>query len=241
MMSKLQCSGRGHETEIGRPPRRSRGLDRCQGAFSLLEVIVAVGVFAVGMIAILGLFSPVARSVGNAADADAAARVADALRTRLQAMPFADVAVLLKGSSGSQHALSEADARSDYNPATDPQILFANRDGTKIGAYADAIWVDPNTRRNSDREKFYEIALVRNETISPLATTPETPEGEAPTTPANPDTTAFLLGYVARLRWPAFVPDGGAGAIQVGSNPTGSVRFDHSSKQVMFFTGAITR
>lgn len=197
---------------------------------------MAVGIFAVGMLAVVGLFAPVARSVGGSADAEAAARAADALRVKLQAMPFADVAALLKKSNGARHELTDADGRSDYNPAADAQILFANRDGSKVGTYSDPVWIDPVTRRNSDAEKYFEIALVRNEALSPLAT--PAPEGEPP---ADPDATAFLLAYTARLRWPAFVKDGGTGAVQVGSNPAAPVRFDHSAKQVMFFTGAITR
>jgi hypothetical protein len=98
------------------------------------------------------------------------------------------------------------------------------------------VWKDAQGR-NSDREKFFEIALIRNESISPLPTAPA--EGE---TAVNPDDTAAVLGYIARLRWPAFVPDGTAtGAIQVGANPTATVKFDHSMKQVLFFPGTITR
>jgi hypothetical protein len=51
-----------------------------------------------------------------------------------------------------------------------------------------------------------------------------------------------LLAYTARVRWPAFVPlAGSTTAIQVGANPGTSVPFDHSQKQVMFFSGAVTR
>lgn len=207
-------------------------------AFSLLEVVVAIGIFAVGMLAVVGLFSPVAKSVVTSADAEAAARVADALRVKLQALPPADVIARLKRSNGTRHELTDADQRNDYDPKADVQVLFANRDGSKIGAYNDLIWGNRTVTFNPDREKFYEIALIRNETLTPL--TPPAEEG-ATEAPPNPDDTAYLIAYTARLRWPAFLPEGGVNAIQVGSNPTGTVRFDHSQKQVMFFTGSITR
>jgi len=214
---------------------------RCRGrfaAFSLLEVVVAVGVFAVGMVGVVALFTTVARSVSTSSDAEAAARVADALRTKLQTLPWADVAALLKATAGQTHALTAADARGDYNPAADPQILFASRDGTKIGLAADtAVWGPRTPQLNPDRDKFFEIALIRNETLSPLPGAPAEDGTAAP----NPDDTAALLAYTARVRWPAFVKEGGAGAQQVGANPAGLVRFDHSLKQVLFFTGAVTR
>jgi uncharacterized protein (TIGR02598 family) len=234
-----------HERTGGRNLLLTQGLEitplqftQSKRAFSLIEVVVAVGIFAVGMVAIVGLFTPVARWVSSSSDADAATRVADALRTKLQAMPFGEVIALLKNTTGSGHEVSAADARGDYNPAADPQIVFASRDGSKVGVYADSVWNDPATEQNTDREKFFEIALIRNDALSPRPIATEPVEGE---TPVDPDATAFVLAYIARVRWPAFVNVGGAGAVQVGSNPSGTVRFDHSSKQVMFFTGAVTR
>lgn len=211
---------------------------RRRGGFSLLEVVVAVGIFAVGMMAVVGLFTPVARSVSGSAEAETAARVADALRAKLQAMPVADVIALLKKSNGTRHELTDADGRPDYDPTKDAQVLFASRDGSKIGTYADVVWGARSVQFNPDRDKYFEVALIRNETLTPLATTQS---ADLDATPVNPDDTAFLIAYTARLRWPMFVPEGAAGAMQVGSNPTGTVRFDHSMKQVMFFTGAVTR
>ena len=51
-----------------------------------------------------------------------------------------------------------------------------------------------------------------------------------------------MLGYTVRLRWPAFIAlAGGTGSIQVGSNPTATVKFDYSQKRVLFFAGSVTR
>jgi type II secretory pathway pseudopilin PulG len=210
-----------------------------RGAFSLLEVVVAIGIFAAGMLGVVALFTPVARSVSASADGEAAARVADALKLKLQSMPFLEVPTLLKVSNGARHALTDSDARSDYNPATDAQILFASRDGSKVGVYSDPVWIDPATNRNSDPDKFFEIALIRNETLSPLIVGVSSAEGDP--VPADSDATALMMAYTARVRWPAFVKEGGTGAIQVGSNPAAALRFDHSSKQVLFFTGSVTR
>jgi type II secretory pathway pseudopilin PulG len=212
------------------------------GGFSLIEVVVAIGIFAFGMVAVIGLFTPVARSVTSTADAEVAARVADGLRLKLQTLPFATVASLLKESTASGHQLADNDAQPDYDITRDTQLLFANRDGTKIGLYADDVWLDPVSKRNSDREKFFEIALIRNETISPKASVVAGAEGtEGTEVTIEPDLTAAVLAYTARLRWPAFMTDGTGAVVQFGSNPTGSVRFDQSKKQVLYFAGSVTR
>ena len=59
----------------------------------------------------------------------------DALRVKLQSMPFKTVAGLTKVSTSAGHELAIIDARSDYDLSKDPQLLFANRDGSKIGVY----------------------------------------------------------------------------------------------------------
>jgi type II secretory pathway pseudopilin PulG len=211
-------------------------------AFSLLEVVVAVGVFAIGIVAILALFAPAAKSVSANAEAEAAAAVAQALAADLQrrvvpadAEPFAAVTALLKKSTAAGgHELTADNARADYDIARDPQLLFANRDGTKIGTFADTVWV----RRTPDDpdlnwEKFFEIALIRNETLSPA--------DPAADPPVNPDANAAFIAYTVRIRWPAFVALPGRGSQQVGANPAGAVRFDHSSKLSLFVAGAVKR
>lgn len=209
---------------------------RKAAAFTLLEVVAAVAVFAVGAVGVAALMAPVARTVGTSSDLEAAARVVDALRVKLHTMPTSEVLTLLKKSNGTtRHELTDADQRSDYNPAADVQILYANRDGSKIGTYTSSVWLASG--RNQDVEKYFEIALIRNETLSPL---PASPTEELPEPPI-PDDTAPVIAYVARLRWPAFIRQGPAAAVQSADNAGGLVRYDHSMKQSLFVTGTIQR
>jgi hypothetical protein len=157
---------------------------------------------------------------------------------RLQTMPFDDVAALLKNSKENGHELIEADAKGDYDISQDAQLLFASRDGSKIGRYADNIWLNPQTRRNWDGEKFFEIALVRNEAITPKPSA-DAAGGESGKVTVDP--ALNLIAYTARVRWPAFVADTATTAVQPGLGASASVRFDHSRKQVLHFTGSITR
>src|SRR5688572_30724993 len=75
---------------------RWNGLIRISVAcgFSLLEVVAAVAIFAIGMVAVLGLFAPVAKSISTVSDSEAAARVADGVKARLRNLPF-DLALSL--------------------------------------------------------------------------------------------------------------------------------------------------
>lgn len=212
-------------TDFQLPTRSSEFFPR-RRAFSLLEVVAAIGIFAVGMVAVIGLFAPVAKSVGDTADAEAAANVADLLREKLQGRGLPATAALLKNSTEKSHELTVADAKPDYDITKDTQLLFASRDGTKIGAYADALW------GGIDTEKFFEIALIRNETLSPVSADTATPP-------------PIMLAYTARIRWQAFVPDATPTnlrrALPAGFNPTGTVRFDHGQKRSIFLAGTVTQ
>ncbi len=215
-----------------RPPPPSL---RRAPAFSLIEVVAAIGIFAVGMVAVIALFAPLARSVTGVGETEAAAHIAELLRDELArraaaAQSFASITALLKNSTALSHELTLADnnpGAPTSDPRKDPRLLFASRDGSKIGAYADtAVW------GATDAEKFFEIALIRNETLSPIASDTASPP-------------PLVLAYTARLRWPAFVPDATPTnplrALPFGYNPAAAVPFDHSQQQVMHLAGSVTR
>ncbi len=206
-------------------------------AFSLIEVVVAIGIFAVGMVAVIALFAPVAKSVASISDAEAATAIAERLhdqlaRRTLAAQSFVPVIALLKNSTARSHEVTVADnapgATTDLR--TDARLLFASRDGSRLGAYPDAvIWggATPN-----DADKFFEITLIRNETLSPIVADSATPP-------------PIVLAYTARIRWPAFVPDNTPTnprrALPAGYNPTAAVVFDHSQQQTLHVAGALMR
>jgi type II secretory pathway pseudopilin PulG len=53
-------------------------------AFSLLEVVVAIGILAAVLVALLGWFGPAVRSAGAVADAQVAARLAENIQNELE-------------------------------------------------------------------------------------------------------------------------------------------------------------
>lgn len=201
-------------------------------AFSLIEVIAAVAIFAIGMVAVLGLFAPVTKSVSNVAEAEAAARVADAIRARLQALPFDTALALVQDAA----AVRKNDGDPNYNPndgSKNPAVIFGKLNGD-IGLYDGAEgrkrWYDstvPTPRAVADADKFFEVELIRNETLSPK----------------DADPTAAVVAFNLRVRWPAFLASSSGAAVQVGSSAiaAGPVPYDQGKKQVLFFTGTISR
>lgn len=200
-------------------------------AFSLIEVIAAVAIFAFGIVAVLGLFAPVTKSIAGVSESESAARVADAVRARLKAIPFTEALALLQDAS----AVTRRDGTPNYNPNSgtqNPQVIFGKLTGD-LGIYVTGegrnAWYDSAIppARVADADKYFEIDLMRNATLSPAADDP----------------TATVVAYTMRVRWPMFVPSSSGAPVQVGANPTGSgqVPFDHSKKQVLFFNGTITR
>lgn len=189
-------------------------------------------IFSIGMVAMLGLFAPVTKSVANVTDAEAAGRAADAVRARLQALGFERALVLVQEVAD----VRKKDADGNYNPndgAKYPAVIFG-KIGGDVGIFTAGqgrgSWLDstvPLPRTVADADKFFEIDLIRNDTLSPKAN----------------DATAALVAFNIRVRWPAFLPSPSGVAVQVGSNPAGggSVPFDHGKKQVLFFTGSILR
>jgi type II secretory pathway pseudopilin PulG len=214
-------------------------LSSSRAAFSLIEVVAAVGIFAIGMVGVIGLLAPVTKSIAGVADAEAAARVADAVRARIQALGFDQGSLLIQDVA----TLRKNDADPAYNPnagAAHPQVIFGKltgevavynptaktwRDYDYSAAVSAAAVSGPVPRTLADVDKFFEIDLIRNETLSPQAN----------------DATAPMIAYVIRVRWPAFVATTPTTAVQSGQSAGSQVSFDHSKKQVLFLTGTLLR
>jgi hypothetical protein len=184
------------------------------------------------MVAVLGIFAPVTKSIATVSDSEAAARVADAVRARLQALPFDRALALVQEVAD----VRKKDGDGNYNPNDGtkyPAVIFGKLSGD-IGIYDPGEnrkkWYDssvPTPQVVDDADKFFEVDLIRNDTLSPKASDP----------------TAAMVAFTMRVRWPAFLRASSGAPVQVGANPSGggAVPYDHGKKQVLFFTGSIMR
>lgn len=143
-------------------------------AFSLVEVVVAVGIFAIAIVSIIGLMIPINRSVSEIRESDDAARMAGVIIEELQKQGFANVKDFID------------------NPPTTNRV-HASRDGKRVGkSDTSAVWDDPGAPDLSNAEEkalqFFEINLTRNTALSPTAAG---------------DADSAFLAYFLELRWPA--------------------------------------
>lgn len=163
--------------------RRSLG----EGGFSLIEVVIAVGIFAGAVVVILALFGPLNRSIGEVADTSRAARLAEAINAEL--LRLRDVQAPATGSK-----LDAVYTR--WLNAGAVLKLVASTDGSHVVAEADA-GSDPvnpgfgNPPGIALRDRYYLI------------------EVRAQPAPLNytPGTSAFLA-VTATIKWPYQVATG---------------------------------
>lgn len=145
-------------------------------AFSLVEVVIAVGIFAIAIISIIGLLVPINSSVADVRDNDDASRVAGVIQSQVQALGFS--------------ALARADATppgQNFLNSAPASGIYASRDGSRVGLGNDtALWGAPV----SNQEKFFKVEFIRNTALSP-------------NTSAN-DSNSGFLAFTIKLSWPAF-------------------------------------
>jgi type II secretory pathway pseudopilin PulG len=151
-------------------------------AFSLVEVVVAVGIFALAIVGVIGLLSPTNKAISDVSDSDMASRAVGAIQAGLQQLAqtppngFTDITSKFSAS------------------ATSPTYSFyVSKNGDKIGTSATTQSDFPNS------ERFFEFALIRN------GDSPAVGNGLSP---AANDATAGFLAFTISLRWPAYLPNG---------------------------------
>ncbi|MBP8963503.1 MAG: hypothetical protein KBG39_11215 [Opitutaceae bacterium] len=161
-------------------------------AFSLVEVVVAIGVLAVGVTLVLALTAPLSRSVALSGDSETALRVVSRSLAHLRAQPFQDVRALAK-TEAEYRAQLGAEHAGTYDPLLDARVWFASADGGELFQAESGV-----------QDKYFEVQLVRNEALSP----PELDEHAA------------VIAFTIRVRWPTQVSAGGI-AVRPGVSADG--------------------
>lgn len=173
---------------------RTRGSEEARvraAAFTLVEVVVALGLFSVGIVVVLRLFTGVSGAIRLNGETEAGIHAAEVLLARLRGRPFGELA----GDLLTAEELQRIDSTEEPGPSQDRRLFFADAAADRIGQSGGPLWLD------HEREKYFEIALVRDETLSPLAA----------------DELASCLAFTARIRWPASARRGAQRTTLTGS------------------------
>jgi type II secretory pathway pseudopilin PulG len=193
-----------------------------KSAFSLVEVVVAIGIFSLAIVGVIGLLSPTTKAVTDVADSDSASRVVSMLQSL--ASTSAGWSDFTTGSNAMLRLSSDVatyDGTLNPNYSSLSYVYFASKDGGIVGNYDSAKWGGAaESQLKKDAKKFFEVVLIRNwnPTASPASGLSD---------PAN-DNTAGYLAYTIRLRWPAYLPDG-------------TRISDHTLQRVLIVPAAVTR
>jgi len=116
-----------------------------KSGFSLVEVVVSVGIFAVAIVGIIGLFAPTTKYVAAVGDSDGSTRAVAAIQSALKESGFTAV----KSSFAKGY------------------IYYVNKNGTVV----DKINADGSLNQvvTSDADRFFEFSLTRNTDLSKVA------------------------------------------------------------------------
>ncbi len=178
---------------------------RLPRGFTLIEVMVALGLFATAAILTVTILGGSMQAETTVLDQAAAKRVVAAINAKIESMGFA----VIQGTS--DPALKDDlvqpsgllfDSRPNVTSTSlkDEKLIFVSRLGDKVGVYSDPIWGRPGTP-DADKPKYFEAMLVRspNPTLSPARESGSDPE-------------QLLLApsvmFAVRVSWPAYLPDG---------------------------------
>lgn len=161
-----------------KPSKFSR--NRRLSGFSLVEVVIAVGIFAIAIAATVGLVAALTRTVTEVKESDDASRLVTNLQSKLQAVSFTDIRSYMGAVSG-----KAANAR-----------IYATRDGSRLGlGNATSVWDSDNSdsiSADEDGQKYFLIEILTNDDLSPAAN----------------DNTAGFLACTVRLIYPAYLANG---------------------------------
>lgn len=115
--------------------------------FSLVEVVVAVGIFALAIVGVIGLLSPTNKAIADVSDSDASSRAISAIQTGLQQAGYEAVRTSLIAGT----------------PADNDYVFFSSKSGDKVGL---------SGVFTQDADKFFEFALIRNAALSSVDNDP---------------------------------------------------------------------
>lgn len=109
--------------------RKRRG---ARGGFSLIEIILAIGVFALTIVAVIGMLGSSSQATSDVINTVSASQIADAVRTELEIIGYDQLLPLTAGATplelvGTKNGDAVVQEKSGEDPTTNPPGM-PNRD-----------------------------------------------------------------------------------------------------------------
>ena len=139
------------------------------GAFSLVEVVIAMGLFALSILAIVGLLGPILDSIRESEETEIVSNLNELIRAELERIPFED-----PGTGAAGPFIADIPGAPTHVNET-VAVLYASRDLSLIApAQNEGEWRDylNNFPERGIAETFFRIEL-RNSAAFPFAATGE--------------------------------------------------------------------
>ncbi len=185
-----------------RPPSTPRFVS----GFTIIEVLVAIGVFSVAVVMSIAMLGNSLQSETAVGDLAAAKRLVGSINAKLASYGY-DVVQGTSDTTKKNPFVPQTgllfDAGQDPNSVSDisssgSKVLYASRRGDKIGTYNDPIWGGTTAQHHA--QKYFEIMLIRLDQNGGLSPRPD--DGTDIQTMLN----AAAVGFTVRISWPAFDP-----------------------------------
>ncbi len=207
-----------------------------QRAFSLVEVVVALGIFATAIIVIVGLLAANTQATSRTIEAETAARLADTIRTELQRYGYENVSSALVSTLGQVYLVATRDGA---------RVLPTNEDGygdvgTRPNSLAEAELMTSSGPGNppgiAQRDRYFHITVRKLLPPAPTAGKLKSPE-----TVAEKDA-ATVNPVVIEVSWPFRTPAGPSEADTLTDFDTEpSVITPEQQREIFKLTAAIVR
>ncbi|MEZ5275891.1 MAG: hypothetical protein R3F07_05885 [Opitutaceae bacterium] len=202
-----------------------KGLDK---GFSLIEVALAVGVMALGMVAVVALIVPSAGRGVEVSDAATAARLVEGINQELRRIGFEEVRDAVVGSGGGENNLIWLVATKDGS-----RIL---RSGRTPGEASPQDWDAENSLAETitpgiaQRDRYFLIGLSRLTTVA--------------TDPLYYTTARGFLALKVMVTWPYMVPndEGDYDGVTNWNDPkVAGVEADEKQRTSLLLTASVRR
>ncbi len=206
-----------------------------QRAFSLVEVVVALGIFATAIIVIVGLLAANTQATSRTIEAETAARLADTIRTELQRYGYDNVAAGVTAAVPRVFLVATRDGSRVLPTNEDSEGNDGGRPALLAEGNLETATTPGNPPGIAQRDRYFHVS-VRRLVPNPAGATKLT----SPTAATAADEAVFPV--VIEVTWPHRTPNGPSAATTTTDyDDEASTVTPEQQREIFKLTAAIVR